>query len=118
MNPTAMQDLFARTAGIRFLSVTEPHRLICQMYVGIAEEMSISWVTTSRRSMMSNPSGLPDPTAEQAIYNASKATRYLPKELHKAFRVCKSILELFGYEFTEVRFKDRDGKKYLWGGRE
>ena len=67
---------------------------------------------------MSNPSGLPDPTAEQAIYNVSKATRYLPKDLHKAFRVCKSILELFGYEFTEVRFKDRDGKKYLWGGRE
>jgi hypothetical protein len=88
------------------------------MYVGIAEEMSISWVMTLRRSMMSNPSGLPDPTAEQAIYNASKATRYLPKDLHKAFRVCKGVLELFGYEFTEVRFKDRDGKKYLWGGRE
>lgn len=67
---------------------------------------------------MSNPSGLPDPTAEQAIRNVDKSTRYLPKDLHKAFRVCKNILELFGYEFTEVRFKDRDGKKYLWGGRE
>lgn len=67
---------------------------------------------------MSNPSGLPDPTAERAIRNVDKATRYLPKDLHKAFRVCKGVLELFGYEFTEVRFKDRDGKKYLWGGRE
>lgn len=70
---------------------------------------------------MSNMSGLPDPTAERAVANVTrkkKETRYLPKELHKAFRVCKSILELFGYEFTEVRFKDRDGKKYLWGGRE
>ena len=70
---------------------------------------------------MSNPSGLPDPTAERAVANVTrkeKGTRFLPKDLHKAFRVCRSLLELFGYEFTEAQIRDLNGNKYLWGGKE
>ena len=70
---------------------------------------------------MSNMSGLPDPTAEKAVANVTrkeKGTRFLPKDLHKAFRVCRSLLELFGYEFTEAQIRDLNGNKYLWGGKE
>lgn len=70
---------------------------------------------------MSNPSGLPDPTAERAVANVTrkeKETRYLPKDLHKALKTCRSILELFGYEITEVHMRDTYGRKYLWGGSE
>jgi hypothetical protein len=67
---------------------------------------------------MSNASGLPDPTAEQAIANVSKktkASRYLPKELHKGLRALRELCGLFGYDITEIRFGSReDGKEYLW----
>ena len=69
---------------------------------------------------MSNASGLPDPTAEQAIANVSKktkASRYLPKELHlvNCDRVMVELCGLFGYDITEIRFRSReDEKEYLW----
>lgn len=67
---------------------------------------------------MSNASGLPDPTAEQAIANVSrkkKASRYLPKELHKGLRSMRELCGLFGYDITEIRFRSQeDGKEYLW----
>ena len=50
---------------------------------------------------MANISGLPDPTAEQAVANVikeSKASRFLPKQLHKALRTMRDMLSLVGYD--------------------
>lgn len=67
---------------------------------------------------MANVSGLPDPTAEQAVANVmreSKATRYLPKQLHKALKILRDALSLIGYDITDIRMRDRETKQeYLW----
>lgn len=65
-----------------------------------------------------NHAGYSDPTAEQAIGNVmkeSKATRYLPKHLHKALRALRDVFSLIGYEITDIKIKDREsGREYLW----
>lgn len=72
---------------------------------------------------MSNVSGLPDPTAETAVANVmreakksrDKATRFLPKELHKGLKVMRDLCNLLGYDMTDVRFRSReDGKEFAW----
>ena len=67
---------------------------------------------------MANISGLPDPTAEQAVANVikeSKASRFLPKQLHKALRTMRDMLSLVGYDVVDIRMRDRtDGREYLW----
>ena len=67
---------------------------------------------------MANISGLPDPTAEQAVANVmrdGKPSRFLPKQLHKALRTIRDMLSLIGYDVVDIRMRDRtDGKEYLW----
>lgn len=67
---------------------------------------------------MSNVSGLPDPTAEQAVANVmreGKASRFLPKQLHKMLKSLREVLSLVGYDVVDIRMRDRaDGKEYLW----
>ena len=67
---------------------------------------------------MANVSGLPDPTAEQAVANVmreGKATRYLPKQLHKALKILRDALSLIGYDITDIRMRDKETKQeYLW----
>lgn len=67
---------------------------------------------------MANISGLPDPTAEQAVANVmkeGKASRFLPKPMHKALRTIRDMLSLIGYDIVDIRMRDRaDGKEYLW----
>ena len=67
---------------------------------------------------MANISGLPDPTAEQAVANVmkeGKASRFLPKQLHKMLKSLREVLSLVGYDVVDIRMRDRaDGKEYLW----
>ena len=67
---------------------------------------------------MANISGLPDPTAEQAVANVmreGKASRFLPKQLHKALKSLREVLSLIGYDIVDIRMRDRaDGHEYLW----
>ena len=67
---------------------------------------------------MSNVSGLPDPTTEQAVANVmreGKASRFLPKQLHKALKSLREVLSLVGYDVVDIRMRDRtDGHEYLW----
>ena len=67
---------------------------------------------------MANVSGLPDPTAEQAVTNVmreGKASRFLPKQLHKMLKSLREVLSLVGYDVVDIRMRDRaDGHEYLW----
>lgn len=67
---------------------------------------------------MANISGLPDPTAEQAVANVmkeGKASRFLPKQLHKMLKSLREVLSLVGYDVVDIRMRDRaDGHEYLW----
>ena len=67
---------------------------------------------------MANISGLPDPTAEQAVANVmkeGKASRFLPKQLHKALKIMRDALSLIDYDIVDIRMRDRaDGHEYLW----
>ncbi len=67
---------------------------------------------------MANVSGLPDPTAETAVANVmkeGKASRFLPKQLHKVLRSLRDVLSLVGYDIVDIRMRDKaDGKEYLW----
>ena len=67
---------------------------------------------------MANESGLPDPTAEQAVANVmrdGKPSRFLPKQLNKALKIMRDALSLIDYDIVDIRMRDRtDGKEYLW----
>ena len=44
-----------------------------------------------------------------------KASRFLPKQLHKALKSLREVLSLVGYDVVDIRMRDRtDGHEYLW----
>ena len=44
-----------------------------------------------------------------------KASRFLPKQLHKALKIMRDALSLIDYDIVDIRMRDRtDGHEYLW----
>lgn len=52
-----------------------------------------------RRMVMKNGEGYPDPTASQAINNASK----IPKYIKEIFRALNTVASIHSLEITEMR---------------
>ena len=60
-----------------------------------------------------NGEGYRDPTADQAIYRASR----LPEPIWNVIKAVRAVLEVSHLELTGIQMVDRKNiKKYAWGG--
>lgn len=60
-----------------------------------------------------NGEGYRDPTADQAIYRASR----LPRPIWNVVKAVREVLNVSHLELVEIRMRDRTtGREHKWGG--